>query len=229
MHIPDGYLGPSTFSFFYVVMLPIWVAVSKFLKKNLQRKQVPYLALSAAFTFVIMMFNIPIPGGSTGHAVGAVMVAIILGPAAACMVVTVALFIQALLFGDGGITSFAANCFNLAFIMPFCGYYIYRLLFEKIFKHKLVLSAGVAAYLGLNIAALFTAIEFGIQPLLYKNAVGNAIYCPYGLNVSIPAMMLEHLLLFGIVEAVVTASVLNYIKKQKVDLFFNENRNENNK
>lgn len=229
MHIPDGYLGPPTFSFFYAVMLPIWIGVSKYLKKKLEVKQVPYLAVSAAFSFVIMMFNVPIPGGSTGHAVGAVLVSIILGPAAACMAVTVALLIQALLFGDGGITTFAANCFNMAFIMPFTGYFIYKFLVNNVFKKKYALSAGVASYLGLNLAALFTALEFGIQPVLHKNIVGNAVYCPYGLNVAIPVMMLEHLLLFGVVEAVVSAAVVKYLRKQNQELFLKENFNEINK
>lgn len=70
MHIPDGYLGPMTCGVFYAVMLPIWAAASKIVKKTLKVKQVSLLAIGAAFSFVIMMFNVPIPGGSTGHAVG---------------------------------------------------------------------------------------------------------------------------------------------------------------
>ncbi len=91
MHIPDGYLGPATCGFFYVAMLPIWTAASRIVKKTLKAKQVPLLAIGAAFSFVIMMFNVPIPGGSTGHAVGGVLVAILLGPWAACIAITVAL------------------------------------------------------------------------------------------------------------------------------------------
>jgi len=102
MHIPDGYLGPATSGFFYVVMLPLWAAAAKIVKRTLQARQVPLLAIGAAFSFVIMMFNIPIPCGSTGHAVGGVLVAILLGPWAAMIAITVALVVQALLFGDGG-------------------------------------------------------------------------------------------------------------------------------
>ena len=128
MHIPDGYLGPATCGVFYAVMLPIWTLASKIVKKTLKAKQVPMLAIGAAFSFVIMMFNVPIPGGSTGHAVGGVLVAVLLGPWAACIAITVALLIQALLFGDGGIMTMGANCFNMAFILPFVGYYTYRLI-----------------------------------------------------------------------------------------------------
>jgi len=101
MHIPDGYLGPATSGVFYAVMAPLWVAASRIVKKTLKARQVPLLAIGAAFSFVIMMFNVPIPGGSTGHAVGGVLVAILLGPWAAMIAITVALVIQALLFGDG--------------------------------------------------------------------------------------------------------------------------------
>src|SRR4030065_1176314 len=107
-------------------MLPIWTAAARIVKKTLKAKQVPLLAIGAAFSFVIMMFNIPIPGGSTGHAVGGVLAAIILGPWAACIAITVVLVIQALLFGDGGITTLGANCFNMAFVLPFMGYYVYK-------------------------------------------------------------------------------------------------------
>ena len=128
MHIPDGYLGPQTYGVLYGVMIPIWALASKIVRRTLKQRQVPFLALGAAFSFVIMMFNIPIPGGSSGHAVGAVIVGILLGPWAAVIAISIALVIQALLFGDGGITAIGANCFNMAFVMPMVGYLVYRLI-----------------------------------------------------------------------------------------------------
>jgi len=189
-------------------------------RKTLSAKQVPLLAIGAAFSFVIMMFNVPIVGGSTGHATGAVLVAILLGPWAACIVVTVSLVIQALLFGDGGITAIGANSFNMAFAMVFSGYYIYRLLGAgaPATSGRRVLAAGIAGYLGLNLAAALTGIEFGVQPLLHRTASGQTLYCPYGLNVAVPAMMLGHLLFFGWVEALVTAAVIKYLQKQEPGL-----------
>lgn len=219
MHIPDGYLSPQTAGIFYAVMTPVWIVASKIAKKTLKARQVPYLAIGAAFTFVIMMFNIPIPGGSTGHAVGGVLVAILLGPAQAVIAITVSLVIQALLFGDGGITAIGANCFNMAFILPLVGYFTYKFISFRAPQHsrRRIIAAGVAGYVGLNAAALCSGIEFGLQPLLHHTSSGQALYCPYGLNVSIPAMMLEHLLIFGWIEAVVTALVFAYIQKQDVD------------
>jgi len=220
MHIPDGYLGPTTCGVFYVIMLPIWTIASKIVKNTLKARQVPMLAIGAAFSFVIMMFNVPIPGGTTGHAVGGVLVAILLGPWAACIAITVALVIQALLFGDGGITAIGANCFNMAFVLPFVGYYAYRLISvgSQIGSNRRVIAAGIGAYLGINIAALCAGIEFGLQPLLSHTANGQALYCPYGFKVAVPAMLGEHMLVFGWVELIVTALVVKYLQKQSPEL-----------
>lgn len=220
MHIPDGYLGPATCGFFYVVMAPIWMIASRVVKRTLSAKQVPLLAIGAVFSFVIMMFNVPIPGGSTGHAVGGVLVAILLGPWAACIAITVALVVQALLFGDGGITAIGANCFNMAFVLPFTGYYIYRAISygSSVDSARRVIAAGVAAYIGLNLAAVLAGAEFGLQPLLHHTADGQALYCPYGLNVAMLAMAGEHLLIFGWIEALVTALVIKYLQKQSPEL-----------
>jgi len=220
MHIPDGYLGPPTSVLFYVAMLPLWSQASRIVKRTFKARQVPLLAIAAAFSFVIMMFNVPIPAGSTGHATGAVLAAILLGPWAACIAVTVALVIQALLFGDGGITAIGANCFNMAFVQVFAGYYLYKVISgsSPVTSNRRVIAAAVSGYVALNIAALSTAIMFGIQPVLHKAASGQSLYCPYGLNVAIPAMLGEHLLIFGWVEAIVTALVIKYLQKQDPSL-----------
>ena len=87
--------------------------------------------MAAAFSFLIMMFNVPIPGGTTGHAVGAGIIAILLGPWTAVIAVSVGLIIQAIVFGDGGITAIGANCFNIAVVMPFVSYGVFRLIRGK--------------------------------------------------------------------------------------------------
>ncbi|MBI5410251.1 MAG: cobalt transporter CbiM [Nitrospirae bacterium] len=220
MHIPDGYLSPQTYIPLYGIMLPVWYWGSRILKKTLNARQIPFLALGAAFSFVIMMFNIPIPGGSTGHAVGAALIAILLGPWAALMAVSMALIIQALLFGDGGITAIAANCFNMAFIMSFSGYYIYKLLSLNSGSNiaRRVFAASVAAYISINLSAFFTAVEFGIQPYIAHKPDGTPLYGPYGLNVAVPIMTIEHLAFFGFVEALVTGLVVAYIAKTEPEM-----------
>ena len=155
MHIPDGYLGPQTYVLFDVVMVPIWVTAARKAKRTLKAKQIPLMALGAAFSFVIMMFNVPVIGGSTGHAVGATLIAILLGPWAACIAVSIALVIQALVFGDGGITAIGANCINMAVIMPFVGFYLYRLIAgDAPGRGRRIAAAGVASYVAIVAAAI---------------------------------------------------------------------------
>jgi cobalt/nickel transport system permease protein len=215
MHIPDGYLGPTTYGSMFALMVPFWSAASWRLNRTLKARQAPYLALGASFSFVIMMFNIPILGGTTGHATGATLIAILLGPWAALIAVSVALIIQALLFGDGGITAIGANCFNMAVAGVFAGYGVYRLIaaYSDVMSKRRLIAAAVAAYVGLNISAVSAAILLGIQPMLEKSATGQPLYAPFPLSVAVPAMALEYLFLFGFVEAAVTALVIRYFQK----------------
>lgn len=214
MHIPDNYLSPSTCAVMGAVMVPVWTRAVKKIKKELNKKNLPVLGIGAAFSFLVMMFNVPLPGGTTGHAVGATLIALLLGPEAACISVTIALLIQALLFGDGGILAFGANCFNMAFIIPYTGYYLYRFL-KSIIKtdREEYITTFTASYIAINIAALCAAVEFGIQPILFKDAAGMPLYCPYPLSVSIPAMVLPHLAVAGVIEGIVTSGVYEFIKK----------------
>ncbi|HEX8960076.1 MAG TPA: cobalt transporter CbiM [Geobacteraceae bacterium] len=213
MHIPDGYLSPQTFLPLYAVMVPLWATAARKVRRTLRTRQIPLLALGAAFSFVIMMFNFPAPGGTTGHAVGAAIVAILLGPWSACVAVSLALAIQALLFGDGGITSFGANAFTMAVVMPFVGSWSYRLIAgnSPASSPRRIAAGFVAGYLALNAAALYTAVMLGIQPLIAAAPDGRPLYAPYPLAVAVPAMALPHLV-FGLVEGTATALVIRYLQ-----------------
>jgi cobalt/nickel transport system permease protein len=221
MHIPDGYLGPQTYVPLYGISIGFWAIAQKKLKKQLSLKHVPYLAMAAAFSFLIMMFNIPIPGGTTGHAVGAALIAILLGPWTAVLAVSVVLIIQAVVFGDGGITAIGANCFNMAVVMPFVSYGVFRLVKGKSEGGlRLTVAAFLSGYLGLVVAALITAVEFGIQPLIATAADGRPLYAPYPLSIAVPAMAVEHLFPFGIAEGLVTMLLLKYFLKHEHDLVY---------
>ena len=224
MHIPENYLSPSTCGVLAVAMVPVWAHAIKKVKKDVPKEKMPLLGVSAAFSFLAMMFNIPLPGGTTGHAVGGTLIAILLGPDAACLAVSITLLIQAMLFGDGGILSFGANCFNMAFVLPYVGYAIYKWLSGLIKSKKgKYIAAGIGSYIGINAAALCAAIEFGIQPILFTDAAGQAMYCPYGLNLSIPAMMVGHLTVFGLAEVVFTVALMVFLAKAAPDLIRDEN------
>jgi cobalt/nickel transport system permease protein len=191
-------------------MIPAWGIAFRKVKKTFSKKRIPALALCSAFSFLIMMFNVPIAGGSSAHAVGAVFIAILLGPWAAVISVSTALLIQALVFGDGGIMAYGINCLNMALVMPFAGYVVYKLIKGKSEPgtRRSLAAAFFSGYFGLNLAALLTAVEFGIQPMLFHAADGTPLYCPYPLSVSVPSMMAAHLLIAGPIEATAAGNIL---------------------
>ncbi|MFO0751854.1 MAG: cobalt transporter CbiM [Thermodesulfovibrionales bacterium] len=216
MHIPDGYLSPQTYAPLYGVSLVFWSIAVRKMKRELSSRAAPFLAMAAAFSFLIQMLNIPIPGGTSGHAVGAGITALLLGPWTAVIAVSMVLIIQALVFGDGGITAIGANCFNMAVVMPFVSYWVFRLVRGKATgERRLSPAAFLAGYAGLVAAAVAAAVEFGVQPLIATGADGRPLYAPYPLSIALPVMALEHLLLFGIVEGVVTALLLKYFLKHE--------------
>jgi cobalt/nickel transport system permease protein len=232
MHIPDGYLSPQTYVPLYGVSAFFWAISLKKLRRVLSEKEIPYLAMAGAFSFLIQMFNIPIPGGTTGHAVGGAITAILLGPWAAVIAISTVLIIQAIVFGDGGITAIGANCFNMAIVIPFVSYWIFRALIGRhqvAGKNRLeakvqdgskrvYIAAFVSGYVGLTAGAILTAIEFGIQPLIARAPDGRPLYAPYPLKIAIPAMAIEHMLLFSIVEGAITAAILRYFIKHEPSL-----------
>lgn len=225
MHIPDNYLSPSTCAVMTTAMVPVWVMAARKVQRELSPSRIPLLGIGAAFSFLLMMLNVPLPGGTTGHAVGGTLLAVLLGPWSACIAVTVALFLQALIFGDGGILAFGANCFNMAFVLPFIGYYLYRLI-KKLIRSGAGDYAGIAigSYAAIAAASFCAAVEFGIQPALFRDAAGLPLYCPYPLAVSIPAMMIPHLAVAGVVETAFTLSIVVFIRRVSPGLIFNEGK-----
>lgn len=222
MHIPDGYISPQTAGGLWAMMVPAWYYAGTRVRRGLRDRRAPLIAVGAAFTFVIMMFNVPVPGGTTGHVAGGTLVALVVGPWAAVISVTVALVIQALFFGDGGIIALGANCFNMALILPLTGYLVYSLVARGAAADspRRWLGGAAGAYAGVNAAALLTAVEIGIQPGLFHTAGGAALYSPYGLDQAVPAMMLAHLSVIGPLEAVVTALAVIWIERTDPGLLY---------
>jgi cobalt/nickel transport system permease protein len=220
MHIPDGYLSPATCATLYSGSAPFWWVSLRRMKRGLNTHMVPLLSVFAAFSFIIMMFNLPLPGGTTGHAVGVGIAAIVLGPWASILAISMALVIQALLFGDGGITAIGANCFNMAILGSLAAYGTYRLLAGRapIESPRRAMAGAIAGYVAINLSALAAAIELGIQPLLYRDASGAALYAPYPLQIAIPAMMAGHLTVAGLAEMVVSGGVVAYLQRMEPNL-----------
>ena len=191
-----------------------WYAALRRLKRALLTRVIPLISVFAAFSFVVMMFNLPLPGGTTGHALGVTIAAIVLGPSGAILALSIAIAIQALFFGDGGISTLGANCFNMAIVGSLVAYASYRMIAMRaaLGSRRRVVAAGIAGYLAVNAAALCAAIEFGIQPALFHDAGGTPLYAPYRLGVAIPAMMIGHLTFAGMAEAVISAGIVAYLQ-----------------
>lgn len=219
MHIPDGYLGPGTAGALYGAMLPVWTIAARRVRSVLSARLLPVMALMSAFCFVIQMLNVPLPGGTTGHAVGAGLAAIVLGPWPAVIAVSATLVVQALLFGDGGITAIGANCFNMAFVQVFVSYYLYRITSMKATTPGgRGVAAGISSYVGMNVAALVAGVQLGLQPLLAHSPNGTPLYAPYPMSVAVPAMVIGHLVA-GLAEAVVAAAGVSYMQRSAPELF----------
>jgi cobalt/nickel transport system permease protein len=220
MHVPDGYLSPSTCATLYVCAASGWYAALRRIKRLLATRAIPLISVFAAFSFVVMMFNVPLPGGTTGHAVGVGVAAIVLGPWGSILAISIAIAIQALFFGDGGITTLGANCFNMAIVGSFTAFATYRMVAanSNLNSRQRVIAAAIAGYVAINASALVTAVELGIQPMLFHDASGTPLYAPYPLHVAIPAMMIGHLTFAGLAEAVICAGMVSYLQRADLGL-----------
>ena len=202
MHIPDGFIPIAQCLIYYVILIVALYFSVKWAKSNLDEKRIPLLAVLAAGIFAIMSMNMPIPFGTSGHMVGGALVAIVfLAPEAAVLVFTVVLLIQALIFGDGGLTALAANVINMGIVGRAVGLYTFKALNTKIGNYPAV---GIAAWLATVLAALACAIEMSIAGT-------------FPINIGIPSMVLYHLFI-GIIEAVLTVVVVAALDKFRPDL-----------
>jgi len=207
MHIPDGYLSPATCGAAYAVAVPLWMIGLKKVKSALDEESLPFIASLTALSFIIMMFNIPIPGGTSGHAVGASLLAILFGPWVSFVSVSLALLIQALLFGDGGVTTFAANSLGMAGAGAWGGWWIYRAVRGRRF------APFVAGWGSLVLSSVVIGLFLGIQPMIATGADGRPLYFPFGLTATMTALVGAHMLAFGVVEGIFTQLGYRFLLK----------------
>ena len=126
MHIPDGFIDGKTAAATALLSAAGVGLALRQVRRRLVPRRVPLLGLAAAFLFAAQMVNFPVAGGTSGHLVGGVLVAALLGPSAAIVVLTTVLIVQCFLFADGGLLALGANVFNMAIIGAAGGYAIYR-------------------------------------------------------------------------------------------------------
>ncbi len=216
MHIPDGYLSPLTYLPAYAVAAPLWVHAFRRVRRILNEETLPFISALTALSFMIMMLNIPVPGGTSGHAIGTAVIAILFGPWTGFLSVSLVLLIQALLFGDGGITSLPVNALGMGLIASFTAAWAYPVLRKK-FPQSV--AAFLSGWSSIVAASILIALALGIQPLIASDAGGNPLFFPFSLSVTIPALVGAHLLFFGVVEGIFTVLVLSFVRRIRPESF----------
>jgi cobalt/nickel transport system permease protein len=205
MHIPDGFLDAKTVTMSGALAAGSVGLALRQLRQNLARPRVPLMGLAAAFIFAAQMLNFPVAGGTSGHLVGGVLAAVLLGPSAAVIVITCVLTVQCFLFADGGVLAMGANIFNMALVSGVGGYAIYRLV--RRWTHDtqgVVMAASFAAWCATVLAAISCAGQ-----LAWSGAV------PW--STAFPTMAGVHMLI-GIGEAIITALAVAMIARTRPDL-----------
>lgn len=205
MHIPDGFLDVKTAVVTGVVAAAgvAWAAARA--RRNLPRRRVPLVGLAAGVIFAGQMLNFPVAGGTSGHLVGSVLVAVLLGPAAGVVAMTTVLVVQCLLFSDGGLTALGANVVNMALIGVLGGWAAYRAMAWRMAGRRGQLAAAAfAAWCSTVLAAIACALELA--------AAGTV-----SARLAVPAMGLVHMLI-GVGEAIITTLVLAGIMQTRGEL-----------
>jgi cobalt/nickel transport system permease protein len=205
MHIPDGFLDAKT-SIIAAALAIVGVGwAARVTRRTLPRRKIPLLGLAAAFVFAAQMLNFPVAGGTSGHLVGGMLAAVLLGPSAAVLVMTSVLIVQSLMLADGGVLVLGANIFNMAIIGVAGGYPVYWLLRR--------LGTGLQAQLMAAGFAAWCSVVFSAASCAVQLAVSHTA----AFDVVLPAMTGIHMLI-GIGEAIITVLVLSAIAQVRPDL-----------
>jgi cobalt/nickel transport system permease protein len=213
MHIPDGFISPQTYLPAYAAAAGLWAYAARRVKRDLDADTLPFLAAYTALSFVLMMVSLPLPGGTTVHAAGIGLLAVSFGGWMGFLAISLVLAMQALLFGDGGITALPINALAMGFAGSFAAVAAWKLLGR--FNQNIALF--LAGWLSIVLPALLVALALGIQPLIAHNAQGAPLFFPFGLNITLPAIVLPHLLV-GLAEGVLTVLGYRYLTRLRTRL-----------
>ncbi len=210
MHIPDGFIAPQLYLPLYGVAAGLWAYGARRLGQDLDEAGLPWLAAITAAAFAASFIALPLPGGTSAHVTGIGLLAVLFGFWQAFMAGSLVFAMQALLFGDGGVTTLPLNALAMAGAGAAAARGIYLLL-RRLHSPTALFLAG---WIGLVLPALLLALALGIQPWLGQDALGRPLYFPFGLQVTLPALLIPHALL-GLGEGLVTVLGWNLIQRMK--------------
>mgnify|MGYP005831101099 CR=1 FL=1 len=207
MHIPDGFLDITLSVVMFALAVLFWVPSFYKANRSINNGSIPLMAVLTAGVFAAQMLNFPIIGGTSGHLIGATLISVFLGVFPAVVSVTIILLIQGLVFGDGGLTALGANSFNMAVVAVFVGFAFYSLI-RRYLKGDRGILAGVfvGSWLSVFAAALLCGLEIGFSSIF-----------PYGVEVTVPAMLFWHIIIaFG--EALISVAVVGVVLRTHPEL-----------
>jgi cobalt/nickel transport system permease protein len=207
LHAPDGFVSVPIAVLMWVATAAVIAYAVRQTNRHLDERAVPLLGVMAAFIFAAQMFNFPVAGGTSGHLLGGVLAAVLLGPWAATLVMTAVVAVQALLFQDGGLVIMGANIFNMGIVGTLGGYALYRSLC-RLFggeERGRLPAAGIAAWASVVAGAVAMSVQLGASGVV-------------PLELTLPAMIGVHALI-GIGEALITVAALGFIAVTRADLF----------
>jgi cobalt/nickel transport system permease protein len=208
MHIPDGFIDGPTSLVAGLVAIAVVAWALRMTKRGLDDREVPIVGLVAAFVFAAQMINFPVANGTSGHLLGAVLAAVLVGPYAGALAVTVVLIVQALLFADGGLSALGLNVVNMALVGAFGGYAVFLLVRRLAGRStaSVATAAGVAAFTAPVLAAIAFTLEYAVGG---NDAVSVR---------AVAASMIGVHVLIGIGEGLITAVAVGAVMATRPDL-----------
>lgn len=210
MHIPDGFLSPQTFLPATALAGGAWVWAARGLRERLDEAQIPRVALTTALAYGLGLVMLPLPGGTSGHALGVAMLALLFGLRLAFLAYSGVLLLQALLFGAGGLTALPINALAMGLAGGATALAVFRLV------RPLNESAAVAlaAWISVMVSGTLVALVLGLQPLIARRTDGSPLFFPFGIEITLPAILIPHALI-GIGETALTLAVWRYARMRK--------------
>jgi cobalt/nickel transport system permease protein len=208
MHIPDGFIAPQVYLPLYAVAVPVWAYALRQVRRSLDERGIPLLAVVTALAFVLSMIAIPLPGGTTVHATGIGLLAVLFGVWTAFVSLSLVFLMQALLFGDGGITALPLNALAMGLAGSSVAVGVYQLLKARNERLAIFLAAALAVLT----AAFLVALALGVQPLIAHRPDGTPLFFPFGLGITLPALLLPHLVV-AIGEGVLTVLIVGFVTR----------------
>jgi cobalt/nickel transport system permease protein len=208
VHIPDGFIAPQVYLPAYALAAGAWAYGARRLRASLDEETIPRLATLTAASFVLMMVAIPLPGGTTVHAAGIGLLAVVFGIWTTFMAVSLVLVLQALVFGDGGVTALPVNALAMGLAGAAAAALAWRGL-ERLHPASALFAAG---WLSVVVPALLVAVVLGVQPLVSHREDGTPLFFPFGLEITLPAVLIPHALL-GIGEGLLTVALYRFLTR----------------